>query len=87
MGNWGRRVVRHVMPRWQTPPGSSGMQARIQVNVSRSGYIRSMVVTNCGNATPSFCQSIKEAFNRAEPLPSPERDDLFDENLNLLFKR
>ena len=86
LGNWGRKIVRHVRPRWQTPPGSSGMTAKVRVKVSRSGYIRHLTVVSCKGST-SFCNSIKEAFKRAEPLPSPSRNDLFDENLNLTFRR
>ena len=86
LGNWGRKIVRHVRPRWQTPPGSGGMTARVKVKVSRSGYIRQLTILNC-KGTRSFCDSIRAAFKRAEPLPGPSRHDLFDENLNLTFKR
>ncbi len=86
LGNWGRKVVRHVRPRWQTPPGSSGMTAKVRVKVSRSGFIRSLTVVSCKGSS-SFCQSIKTAFKNAEPLPSPSRKDLFDENLSLTFRR
>lgn len=86
LGNWGNKIVRHVRPRWQAPPGSGGMSAKVRVQISRSGYLKTLRVLSC-NGSVSFCQSIEAAFKRAEPLPSPTRNDLFDENLNLTFRR
>ncbi|HHL18113.1 MAG TPA: cell envelope integrity protein TolA, partial [Thiothrix sp.] len=86
LGDWGAKIRRHVKPRWHAPPASNGMSARVKLKVSRSGYIRRLTVTSC-QGSPAFCASVKDAFKRAEPLPSPARNDLFSENLNLTFRK
>lgn len=86
LGNWKKKVGRHVRPRWHTPPGSGGMKATVRVKISRSGYIRSLSVISC-KGSAGFCSSIKTAFKRAEPLPSPTSNDLYKESLVIGFRR
>ena len=74
--NWGKRIVTHVKRRWQIPPGTQGMSAKVRIKVSPSGYIRGAVeMVYCGGDA-TYCASIIQAYKNAEPLPRPSRNDL-----------
>jgi colicin import membrane protein len=74
--NWGKSIVNHVKRRWQIPPGTSGMSAKVRVKISPSGYIRGEIEMIHCDGHPSYCTSIIQAYKNAEPLPRPSRNDL-----------
>ena len=74
--SWGSKIISHVKRRWNPPPGTQGMSAEVRITVSPSGYIRGPVKIVSCDGHPSFCDSIKQAYKDAEPLPRPSRNDL-----------
>ena len=74
--NWGKNIIMHVKRRWQIPPGTRGMSAKVRIKVSPSGYIRGAIEMVRCDGHPSYCASVKQAYKNAEPLPRPSRNDL-----------
>ncbi len=71
VNSWYGKVASAVSRRWHRPPDSSGNKGIVKITVSPSGFISGGIkVTSC-TGTPAFCASIKEAVERAEPLPRP----------------
>ncbi|KAG1658138.1 Tol-Pal system protein TolB [Nymphon striatum] len=69
--SWGGRITQHVRRRWHPPPGSKGDLAVVRITISNSGFISSGIQMSSCSGTPEFCASVKEAFERSEPLPRP----------------
>ncbi|KAG1707640.1 Tol-Pal system protein TolB [Nymphon striatum] len=69
--SWGGKVLSHVKRRWHKPPDSQGNKAKVRITVSGSGFIAGGIQVKSCNGTPAFCASVKEAFQKSEPLPRP----------------
>ena len=68
---WTSKIKRHVKRRWHPPLGAKGNEAKVKITVSSSGFIADGInIQSCSRNT-EFCSSVKEAFERSEPLPKP----------------
>lgn len=68
---WQSRIEKHVKRRWHKPPGTKENSAEVMVTISNSGFITNGIKILSCNGNSGFCSSVKEAFERSEPLPRP----------------
>ena len=64
-------MQKHVDRRWHPPPGTKGKQAKVRITISNSGFISGGINMKSCSGSPEFCSSVREAFERSEPLPRP----------------
>ena len=68
---WGSKIQQHVKRRWHPPPGTKGEEAKVKITISSSGFISDGINIQSCSGNTEFCASVKEAFERSEPLPRP----------------
>jgi colicin import membrane protein len=79
-------ITTHVQSRWKRPPGAKpGDIARVYINQAPGGFIISMRLVSCNGST-AFCKSVERAVKDSEPLPEPENRDLFEREIEFIFK-
>lgn len=71
---WGIQITEHIKRYWFPPPGSAGQSALVKVGVTANGYVKEFQLVEC--KAQDFCESIKAAFEKAEPLPRPSHYNL-----------
>ena len=82
--NWAKNILTHVKSRWKYPSGTEGMEAKVKIKISSSGYIIGEIeMINCDGHL-SYCNSVKQALRNAVPLPKASRNDL-EQTLVLTF--
>lgn len=85
--SWGSKIQHHVKRRWHPPPGNRGKQAKVKLTIASTGFISGGVHIKSCNGNADFCASVKEAFERSEPLPRPPRDlNLTKAERTIMFK-
>lgn len=77
-----------VQSRWRKPPGmeSSNAYCNVYVWQTPQGYIEDVQVKECRGGDEQFRRSVEEAVWKADPLPTPSDDELFDRELKFRFE-
>jgi outer membrane biosynthesis protein TonB len=61
------------------------MRATIALTVRPPGYVKSLQVANC-NGGRAFCDSLVAAIKKSEPFPRPRYEELYNEDLRIIFE-
>jgi len=64
-------MQKHVDRRWHPPLGTKGKQAKVRITISKNGLISSGINIQSCSGSSEFFSSVREAFERSEPLPRP----------------
>lgn len=79
-------IVARVQANWLRPAEDvTGKRALIAVRQARGGFIKSVRIVNCTGGD-AFCRSVEAAVWKSDPLPKPPNDDVFEEELEILFE-
>ncbi|MDX1335048.1 MAG: cell envelope integrity protein TolA [Gammaproteobacteria bacterium] len=79
-------ITAHVQSRWIRPPSAQpGDIARVYINQAPGGFIINVRLVSC-NGSAAFCQSVEAAVRKSDPLPQPENPDLFEREIEFIFK-
>jgi colicin import membrane protein len=71
--------------KWRQPPGSDKIDCELHVVQGPGGIILDVRFGNCPGGSPAYRASIENAVYKAEPLPKPGDDSLFERDLKFLF--
>ncbi len=77
-----------VQNSWRKPPGEdvSGLVCTVLVTQAVGGYVKDVLIENCNGGSVQFRKSVEEAVRKADPLPAPSDDKLFDRQVRISFK-
>lgn len=70
---------------WLRPPGSAGTLCRVLISQIPSGDVMGVRVTDC-DGDIAFQQSVERAVHKASPLPLPADPELFQREIEFVFK-
>jgi len=79
-------IMKKVKQNWRRPQ-ESGMMPECEVRVfqTKSGYILDVKFGKCSSGSQTYRQSIENAVRKAEPLPKPDYDSLFESEIKFRF--
>lgn len=78
-------IAEKVKRNWLRPPGSTGTECRVVINQIPSGEIINVKVMGC-DGDLSFEGSVERAVRRASPLPLPSEQELFQREIEFVFR-
>lgn len=81
-------AIKQVVKRNWRPPADyqrQGQQANVLVTQIPSGDVIAVNIQSC-SGSEAFCKSVEEAVNRASPLPTAPEPDVFDREIEFIFK-
>ena len=79
-------ITARVQSNWLEPQNAKpGDIARVYIHQAPGGFIINVRLVSC-NGSPAFCQSVERAVRKSEPLPQPENPDLFEREIEFIFK-
>ncbi|MFW6375496.1 MAG: cell envelope integrity protein TolA, partial [Guyparkeria sp.] len=86
LSKWAAAIQSKVRDNWQRPRGARiGWTCTVTVRQDADGQVRNVTVERC-DGDRLFERSVVQAIKAASPLPKPERDSIFQEELRFNFK-
>ncbi len=83
IGEFSQAIHKKIKSQWHRPAGVTGkLTASVRITVLPGGEVASVLVTR-SSGNPAFDASVKEAVERASPLPVPSDAMLFRENFRI----
>lgn len=81
---WAGRIRTHVEQHWHAPPGAPATPCEVLVEQDQRGYVQSVAIRKC-TAHRAWQESLRQAVQKASPLPRPPDQSLLQERLVIVF--
>lgn len=78
INEYSAKIASVVYQKWQIPLGGKGRSARVRINLSPTGFVNSVVITQSSGNT-ELDKSLITAIKAASPLPVPKDTRLFNQ--------
>lgn len=79
-------IYNKVYSTWERPPGlMSGTVCTVHITQDQKGKVERVDMVRCQNSDKLYSSVVKAIFN-ASPLPLPEHESLFNNNIEITFK-
>ena len=88
---WGKRyatnIQDHITSQWKRPPPSvRGGDCVVRLRQNKKGEILKIEMLQC-EGDKLYVQSVENAIRKANPLPPPPVDEVFEPEIRFTFKR
>ena len=82
---WRLAIEEKIKRAWLRPPALHRLPCEVEVEQNRKGEVLSARVLACP-ASKAWRESLRQAVQKASPLPPPPQSDLFDHKLIITFR-
>ncbi|MFW5955029.1 MAG: cell envelope integrity protein TolA, partial [Guyparkeria sp.] len=86
LARWAAAIQAKVRDNWQRPRGAKvGWECTVTVRQDADGRVQEVAVNRC-DGDRLFERSVEQAIREASPLPEPEMQEIFQEELRFNFR-